>query len=90
MKRARVLRVALGVAWIAVIAGLIALGTWQVHRRTWKLDLIARVDARLRAALVPAPPTAGTDDAYLRVVATGRFVAGKDTLVQASTMRGPG
>ena len=90
MTRVRVARAAFGLLWIAAVAGLIALGTWQVHRRAWKLDLIARVDARLHAAPVAAPVTADKGDAYRRVVATGRFVPGKDTLVQASTVRGPG
>lgn len=90
MTRTRVLRAVVGAAWIAAILGLIALGTWQVHRRAWKLDLIARVDARIHAAPMPAPTTAGKDDEYRRVRTTGRYVTGQDTLVQASTVRGPG
>ena len=35
-----------------VFAGL---GIWQVERRSWKLDLIARVEARIDAAPVAAP-----------------------------------
>ncbi|MEN2785980.1 SURF1 family protein [Sphingomonas qilianensis] len=85
-----VAHVALAVLWIAVIAGLLALGTWQVQRRAWKLDLIARVDARLKAPPVPAPALADTEDAYSRVSATGRFLPGKDSFVQASTVQGPG
>jgi surfeit locus 1 family protein len=34
----------------------VALGTWQVKRRAWKLDLIARVEQR-----VHAPPTAAPE-----------------------------
>ena len=33
----------------------VALGTWQVQRRSWKLDLIARVQERVHAPAVPAP-----------------------------------
>jgi surfeit locus 1 family protein len=69
---------------------LLGLGTWQVQRRSWKLDLIARVEARIHAPPVAAPDTAGKDDAYLRVRATGVYLSGKDTFVQASTVRGPG
>ena len=76
--------------WIAAILGLVALGTWQVERRLWKLALIARVEAGLKAPPVAAPPSAGQDDAYRRVVATGRFLAREDSFVQASTVRGPG
>ena len=32
---------------VPALAALIALGVWQVERRSWKLDLIARVEARL-------------------------------------------
>lgn len=84
MRRAAVILLA-----VAAILALIALGTWQVQRLAWKRALIAQVEARLTAAPVPAPRDAGPDDAYRRVVATGRF-AGGDTFVQASTVRGPG
>ena len=87
---AMVARAAIAVLWVAAVAGLIALGTWQVQRRAWKLDLIARVDARLAAPPVPAPADAGADDAYRRVAATGTFLRGRDSFVQASTVRGPG
>lgn len=85
-------RIAIGTVWILAIAGLLALGTWQVERRTWKLDLIARVEAGLRAAPKPAPfgKTIGKPDEYRRVIVTGRFVPGKDALVQALTERGAG
>jgi surfeit locus 1 family protein len=77
---------------LLAIAALIALGTWQVERRAWKLDLIARVDARIHAAPVPAPFHSRIDkqDEYRRIIASGRFITGKDALVQASTIRGPG
>jgi surfeit locus 1 family protein len=82
-------RFAVATLWITAILGLVALGTWQVQRLAWKRALIAQVDARLAAAPVPAPRDAGPDDAYRRVVATGRFVSA-DSFVQASTVRGPG
>ena len=37
------------------MVGLAALAAWQLHRRAWKLDLIARVEARVHAAPTPAP-----------------------------------
>ena len=83
-------RAAIGTAWIAVVAVLLALGTWQVQRRAWKLDLIAQVEARIGAAPVAAPATAGPADAYRRVTARGTYVAMRDSFVQASTVRGPG
>ena len=77
-------------AWIVVILTFLALGTWQVERLAWKRALITQVDARLAARPVPAPVTAGLNDAYRRVRATGVFQPGRDTFVQASTVRGPG
>ncbi|HRO11022.1 MAG TPA: SURF1 family protein [Amaricoccus sp.] len=71
------------------------LGVWQLERRAWKLDLIARVEARLTAAPVPAPgpaawPTLGPADAYTRVTATGRFLHDRETPVLAVTDLGSG
>ena len=59
-----------------MILGLVALGTWQVERLAWKRSLIAQVNSRLAAKPVPAPFTAGPEDAYQRVVATGVFKGG--------------
>jgi surfeit locus 1 family protein len=83
-------------AMLLAFAGFMALGTWQVHRRSWKLDLIARVDQRVHAPPVPAPPRAqwpditAARDEYLRVCAHGRFVPDRYTLVQAITRLGGG
>ena len=80
----------------AVFAGFIALGTWQLQRRVWKLDLIARVEQRIHAPAVAAPGPAQwpamnvASDEYRRVEARGVFLAGQDTLVQASTDLGSG
>jgi cytochrome oxidase assembly protein ShyY1 len=38
------------------LAVLISLGVWQLQRKQWKEDLIATLDAQLRAAPVPLPP----------------------------------
>ena len=73
-----------------------ALGVWQVERRAWKLDLIARVDARLRAPPITLPPAMdwpalGRSDAeYLRVTTHGRFDHESETRVGALTERGAG
>jgi surfeit locus 1 family protein len=73
-----------------------ALGIWQLERRSWKLDLIATVTARVRAPAVPAPGpvewpriTAGRD-AYRHVRVTGRFDHARETMVWAVTGRGEG
>lgn len=73
-----------------------ALGTWQVKRLQWKLDLIERVEARLAQApvAVPAPDSWASinaaDDEYKRVAARGHFLNDKEAHVVASTERGPG
>lgn len=73
-----------------------ALGVWQIERRAWKLDLIARVDARLRASPITLPPAThwpalGRSDAeYLRVTTHGRFDHESETRVGALTERGAG
>ncbi|MCW1429710.1 SURF1 family protein [Novosphingobium sp. JCM 18896] len=73
-----------------------ALGIWQVERRAWKHDLIARVEARIHA-----PPVAFSDiskwrgltpDAYeyRKVRLRGVFRHDREALVQALTERGAG
>ena len=78
-----------------VIAGLLALGVWQLQRRTWKLDLIQRTEAMLRSPPVPAPPPAawgsiGTNDVYRPVTVTGRYRTNTDSYTQAATALGGG
>ena len=74
----------------------VALGIWQVERRAWKLDLIARVEARLAAPPVPAPGRADwpriTRDAdeYRRVTATGHLLPDRAVRTTALTEKGAG
>lgn len=83
-------------AMLFLTAVFIALGTWQVQRLFWKLDLIARIDARIHAPPVPAPGPSdwanitAKNDEYRRVTASGTLDYDKDVLVQAVTERGPG
>ncbi|WP_419539839.1 SURF1 family protein [Methylobacterium oryzae] len=88
-------RAVFGVGACIVFLVLLGLGTWQVERRAWKLDLIARVDARVHAPPVPAPghadwPRVGPDDAYRHVRLSGTFLNDRETLVQAVTELGGG
>jgi surfeit locus 1 family protein len=86
----------LAVVAVFLFAGFFALGTWQVQRRAWKLDLIARVDQRVHAPAVAAPgpqawPHVSADaDEYRHVSVAGRYEYDKETLVQASTALGSG
>lgn len=77
---------------LLLAAGFAALGVWQIERRAWKLDLIARVDARIHAApQAPPAPSAWTPAmAYTRLRVEGRFLHDQETLVQAVTDLGPG
>ena len=85
-----------GVLVLAAIAGFLALGVWQMERRAWKLDLIARVDARLAEAPAGAPGPADwpaitrARDEYRRVRATGHFDHARETPVRAVTVLGAG
>jgi hypothetical protein len=72
-----------------------ALGTWQVYRLQWKLDLIAKVDARVHAAPVapPAPqdwPNVGAERMNTARGLSGRYLYSKTVAVQASTDLGSG
>lgn len=73
-------------------AALIGLGVWQLERRASKLDLIARVEARIHAAPTGFPWDGGDpkDLEYRRIRVTGVFDHGRETLVQALTARGAG
>jgi surfeit locus 1 family protein len=86
----------LGCLLLAAFAGLLWLGTWQLHRRVWKLALIASVQERVHAApaAVPGPQAwpriNAAQDEYRRVRVSGTFLNGAETLVQASTVKGGG
>ncbi|HVX75938.1 MAG TPA: SURF1 family protein [Bradyrhizobium sp.] len=84
---------------LAVVLGeilLVGLGVWQIERRTWKLDLIARVDRRIAAPATAAPgprawPEISRDrDEYRHVRVTGHFAAVRPVLVKALTELGGG
>lgn len=88
-------RVLVCVAAVLVLA-LLALGTWQMQRRTWKLALMERVAQRVQAEAVPAPgpqqwPVVdATGFEYLHVSAQGIWEAEHSTWVQAATELGGG
>ena len=89
-------RLVLTGAMLVLAFVFVALGTWQVERLFWKLDLIARVEARIHAQAVAAPARPEWNavdrekDEYRPVTATGLFQHDKTVLVQAVTERGAG
>lgn len=70
------------------------LGLWQLERLSWKLDLIARVEARIHAPPVAAPGPAAWDgvaaEEYRRVALAGHYLDAPETLTLAVTEGGPG
>jgi len=89
-------RLAVLAASALLAAMLFALGVWQLERLAWKLDLIARVGARVAAAPVSPPGPAdwaqvsAARDEYRHVVLGGTYLNNRETLVQAVTEEGPG
>lgn len=86
------------VAFIAAVTAavlLAMLGMWQLERRAWKLDLIARVETRIAAPPAALPDRSrwdaiGKDDAYRHVRADGRWIAAPPVFVKAVTSLGGG
>jgi surfeit locus 1 family protein len=60
-----------------MIAIMISLGTWQVHRLAWKTELLATIAARMNGDPVPLPADVGNPDdwAFKRVTLDGHFDA---------------
>ena len=85
-----------GAVALLLVAVFLGLGTWQVVRLQWKLDLIARVDARVHANPVAAPGAAKwaqvtkESDEYRRVRVSGHYLYQFTTPVQALSELGSG
>lgn len=95
-RRSAALRFTLALLAGLIFIGFVALGSWQVKRLFWKLDLIERVDQRVHAAPVDAPGpvrwaaiTADSDE-YRHVRLRGHFLYRLTTRVQATTELGGG
>ena len=75
---------------IGALGVLIALGTWQLERKAWKEDLIARLNSRLSAAPANLPARErwqrldAAKDEFTRVEFPATFVPGEEALVYAS------
>lgn len=83
-------RVAAMVSVAVAIVVLLALGTWQVQRLTWKEALIVRLEARAHADPVPVP--AAIDDPaaweFRPVTVRGRLLLQRSMLVTARPRQG--
>ncbi len=93
---ARIVRLFFLLLALSALLGFIALGTWQVERRAWKLTLIDRVTQRVNGP--PSAPPArdrwaavdAANDEYRRVRLSGIFLNDQETFVQATTDYGSG
>lgn len=89
-------RIAFTALALTAFVGFSALGAWQVQRRAWKHELLARIDQRVHAAPSDPPPQAAwpgasaARDEYLRVRIEGHWDEVPSTLVLASTRLGTG
>lgn len=89
-------RLMLAVAALLLVALFFGLGTWQVVRLQWKLDLIERVESRVHAAPVAPPPPARWEqvtkesDEYRRVRLAGHYLYEFTAPVQAVSELGAG
>jgi surfeit locus 1 family protein len=94
--RSTAAKVTMALGAVVLFSLFVALGTWQVERRTWKLELIARVQERVHAPAVPAPAVAewsrvnAANSEYRHVRVSGTFLNESETLVQALTELGSG
>ncbi|WP_423709930.1 SURF1 family protein [Undibacterium sp. WLX3042] len=86
---------------LAICAGVVFLcfaflGTWQIYRLQWKIDLIARVEQRVHAPANAAPdqrfwPGVNVaNDEYRHVQVSGQLLSEQTSYVQASTVLGSG
>jgi len=94
--RSNLARRMFGAVALLLVAVFLGLGSWQVVRLQWKLDLIERVDARVHADPVAAPvPARWTQvtkesDEYRRVRVAGHYLYEFTTPVQALSELGAG
>lgn len=94
--RSNLARRVVGSGLLLLVALFLGLGTWQVVRLQWKLDLIERVDARVHADPAPAPEAARwaqvskESDEYRRVRVSGHYLYEYTTPVQALSELGAG
>lgn len=72
---------------VPAVLVLLGLGTWQVERRAWKLDVIERIETRMGAMPValPAGDVPADDWEYRRVSLTGTFLHEKSLYIVANS-----
>lgn len=63
---------------LPVLVVLLALGTWQLRRLAWKTEMLATIAA---SEAGPPVPLGTTPIPYTKVIATGRFDHGRESLL---------
>lgn len=63
-----------GLLTLVMLAVLIALGTWQMHRLSWKQALLDRIEAAERAPAIALPPNPSP---FQKVKVSGQLEAGR-------------
>ena len=58
MRKPSLLAIVLGTIVVII---LVSLGTWQLDRRAWKLELIATIDSRIAEPEVDLPSSLDSD-----------------------------
>lgn len=92
--RSRAIRLAFSLAFLAVLAVLLSLGTWQVRRLAWKEQLLAERAERMEAPAIPLAGLIGrmtasmpdepgkllapTDPEFVPVTVRGTYLPGKE------------
>lgn len=74
------------------LAVLLGLGTWQLQRKAWKDGIVARIEARVTAPVVPVTQVVGrlgpgADVEYVHVSAGGRFHHDKERYLYAPSSK---
>jgi surfeit locus 1 family protein len=78
------------IATLIALAILLALGTWQLQRKTWKEDLIETLTRRLGAPPIDLPPPSQwaslrqDKDEFTRVKLRAEYLQDKDAVVWAT------
>jgi surfeit locus 1 family protein len=75
---------------LVMMAMVIGLGTWQLHRRVWKTELLATIAARMNgpAVALPADISNPPDWTFRSVHVAGHFAAGKALWLYGRTYDG--
>ncbi len=78
------------VTTVAMLAALLALGTWQVQRYGWKSDLIEKLQSRSESAAIalPGKAVALEEIEFQRVRVTGTFLHEREFFLIGRSLRG--